>query len=99
MTGLWNPEFLNDVGVVGVVLLTGIGFVISLVRGWLIPGRFHREIVAGKDAEIAELRSRAVIDAETNKIQAQTISKRDTVEDTAVKLLQAFREAASGGGR
>lgn len=97
MTGVWSPEFLNGVGVVGVVLLVGIGFVVSLVRGWLIPGRYHREIVEGKDAEIAALRARAVIDAETNKIQAQTNSKRDAVEDTAVKLLDAFREAAGGG--
>ena len=98
MSGAWDPEFWNSLGVVGVVVIVAVAFVVSLTRGWLIPGRYHREIVDGKTAENTKLRERAAIDAETMKIQAQTISQRDTVEDTATKLLQAFRDAASGGG-
>ncbi|OBJ92680.1 hypothetical protein [Mycolicibacterium conceptionense] len=94
MTPVWNPELWDKVGVV-----TLLGFVVAVhavgyIRGWIIPGRHHREIVDGKDAAITDLRERAVIDAETIKVQAQTISTRDAMEDTATKLLQAFRDAA-----
>lgn len=97
MTGAWNPDFWNGLGVVGVVVIVAAAFVVALTRGWLIPGRYHREIVDGERAEKNELRARAAIDAETMKIQARTIAERDTVEDTATKLLQSFRDAAGGG--
>ena len=80
------------------MVLMGVGLVVSLVRGWVIPGRTHREIVNGKDAAIQDYRDRASIDAETIKTQAQTISRRDAIEVTTTKLLEAFREAATRAG-
>lgn len=96
MTPWANPEFWNGLGVVSVVVIVASAFVVSLVRGWIIPGRHHREIVDGKNAAIKDLRDRAAIDAETMKIQAGTIAERDAVEDATTRLLRAFREAAAG---
>lgn len=104
-----SPEFLNGLGVVGVVLLVGIGLVVSLVRGWVVPGRTHREIVTGKDAAIDYLQRRGLVDADTMRTQEQTtlsqahtIENRDAVEVATTRLLGAFRDAAearAGGGQ
>lgn len=95
MTGLWNPEVLNGIGVVGISVLCTAGLAVSLVRGWLVPGRIHREVVAGKDSAIENYRERAVVDAETIRIQVEQSAKRDAVEVTTTRLLTAFRDAAT----
>jgi len=95
---LWNPEVWNGISVVTVVILVGVALVVSLVRGWVIPGRIHREVISGKDAAIKDLRDRAKVDADTIKTQAQTISNRDAMEVATTRLLTAFRDVASAGG-
>lgn len=93
---LWNPALLDDFGVVGIAVFAAIGVVVAIVRGWVVPRTLHREIIAGKDAALAELRERAKVDAETIRLQAQTIASRDAVEDASIRLLQATRTAAGG---
>ena len=94
----WSPAVWDDFSAVGLALFTCAAFIISIARGWLIPGRHHREIVEGKNAAIADLRESAKVDGDTINIQARTIAARDAVEDTATRLLEAFRDAAEGGG-
>lgn len=96
----WSPEAWNSLSVGGLVVLMGALLFVSLTRGWLVLGPYHREIVEGKDAALAELRKRgdvdaerAAIDAETIRSQAAVIAGRDTVEDINIKLLQAIRKA------
>lgn len=92
----WSPEAWNSLGVVGLVLIVGFGMFLSLIRGWVVLGIYHREIVAGKDAVISDQRERSKIDAETMRSQAAVIAERPATEDVNIKLLQAFRKVASG---
>lgn len=95
MTG-WSPEAWGDFSVVGIVVAAGTAHMIAYIRGWLIPGRHHKEIVDSKDATISRLEEGRVKDAETIQIQAATISQRDNVEQTVTKMLKSFRESVSG---
>lgn len=94
---LWNPALWDDFGTVGIAVFVCSGIVVAVVRGWLVPRSLHREIVDGKDSTITDLRARAIEDAATIKLQAQTISEKDAVEDAVTRLLQATRTAAEGG--
>lgn len=95
MTG-WTPDNWNDFTVVGVVVAGAFGHMVAYIRGWLIPGRHHKEIVDSKNETISRLEEGRVKDAETIQIQASTISNRDNVEETVTKLLKSFRESVSG---
>lgn len=99
MTGFWNPEFWNGIGVVGLVVIVGLLLLMSLQRGWLILGIHHREVIAGRDREI-EARDRTItaLDARNDKqvetiaLQAKAIADTTAVEDFAKSILTALRE-------
>ncbi|MGQ9348969.1 hypothetical protein [Mycolicibacterium gilvum] len=78
----------------GLVVIMGGLLFMSLIRGWIVLGTYHREIVEGKDAALAEHRERAAVDAETMRDQARVIAGKTGVEDINIKLLQALREVA-----
>lgn len=88
----WSPEAWNSFGVVGLVVFMGALLFTSLVRGWIVLGNYHREIVESKDTALAEYRKRAEVDAETLRDQARVIANKTGVEDINIKLLQAIRE-------
>lgn len=90
----WSPEAWNSLGVVGLVVIMGGLLFMSLIRGWVVLGTYHREIVEGKDAALAEHRERAAVDAETMRDQARVIAGKTGIEDINIKLLQALREVA-----
>lgn len=92
----WSPEAWNSFGVVGLVVAMGALLFLSLIRGWVVLGTYHREIVDGKDAALREHRERAAVDAETMRDQASVIAGKTGVEDINIKLLQAIREVAGG---
>lgn len=92
----WSPEQWNSISVVGETLIVGGLLFLSLVRGWLVLGRYHREILEGKNTALAELRESAKVDAETMLHQAKTIADRNDVETTVTRLLQSTRDAAAG---
>ncbi|BCI54924.1 hypothetical protein NIIDNTM18_42020 [Mycolicibacterium litorale] len=92
----WSPEAWNSFGVVGIVVCMGAVLFLSLIRGWIVLGTYHREIVEGKDAALAEHRERAAVDAETMRDQARVIAGKTGVEDINIKLLQAIREVQEG---
>ncbi|MCV7255364.1 hypothetical protein H7J86_24680 [Mycobacterium hackensackense] len=71
----------------------------SLQRGWIVLGIHHREVVGGRDREIAArdktidaLTSRGEKLDETIAIQARTISDKNAVEDVATRLLTVLHE-------
>lgn len=90
----WSPEAYNSVGVVGIAVFMSILLFVSLIRGWIVIGKYHREIVEGKDTALKEYRERAAIDAQTMQDQARVIAGKNGVEDINIKLLQAIREVA-----
>lgn len=95
---MWASLFanLNDIGVVGIVVLMSGAFVVSLVRGWLVPGRYHREVVADRDAEIVSLRSALEKSSSSNNILTRTLLEKNSNDDTTARLLVAFRAAVEG---
>lgn len=99
MTGIWNPEFWNHVGVVGMVVMVGLLLLTSLQRGWLILGIHHREVIAGRDREIAArdktidaLDARNDKQVETIALQAKAIADTTAVEEFAKTILTTIRE-------
>ena len=95
----WASLFANldDIGVVGLVVIVSGAFVVSLVRGWLVPGRYHREVIADRDAEIASLRGALEKATSSNNILTRTLLEKNTTDDTTARLLVAFRAAVEGG--
>jgi hypothetical protein len=99
----WNPEVWNGVGVVTVVLFVAAGFVVSLVRGWLVPGKYHREMVDAKDREIAA-RDRTIGRFETRDdeqrktiaILANTAAESTASQNSTARVLASIREVVSG---
>ncbi|MCK0174817.1 hypothetical protein [Mycolicibacterium sp. F2034L] len=91
-----TPEAWNGVGVVTVLILVVAYHAIAYIRGWLVPGRHHREIVAAQDLRLAAADDRDKANAETIRIQAQTIAEKNAVELTTAHLLESVRELAQG---
>ncbi|OYN80407.1 hypothetical protein [Mycolicibacterium sphagni] len=99
MPGLLNPQFWNGIGVVTLVVLIGVMLLVSLQRGWLILGIHHREVIAGRDREIAArdktidaLDARCDRQDDTIGLQAKAISDTTAVEEFAKTILTAMRE-------
>ncbi|MEW5810244.1 MAG: hypothetical protein AB1925_12400 [Actinomycetota bacterium] len=89
-----TPEAWNGVGVVTVLILVVAYHAVAYIRGWLVPGRHHREIVIALEARIAKADERDTANGETIRIQAQTIAEKNAVELTAAHLLESVRELA-----
>ncbi|AVO21637.1 membrane protein [Mycobacterium phage MooMoo] len=98
MTGFWNPEFWNGIGIVGLVLMIGFLFLLSLQRGWLILGIHHREIMDAKDRENMALMERSRKDAESISTLSLAVTKQTATEDAVTKILAALRETIAAGG-
>lgn len=92
-----NPALWDNVGAVGLAIGGSALFMTSLVRGWLVPGRYHREVVADRDAEIAELRKALAKTTDSNNVLTRTVLEKNATDDTTTKLLVAFREAVEAG--
>ncbi|AHJ86317.1 hypothetical protein 32HC_39 [Mycobacterium phage 32HC] len=81
---VWNPALWDDFGVVGIVVAVGTLFVVAQLRGWIVLGRQHREIVAMKDLTIADQQAREAKDAETIATLSQAV-----IEKTATTRILA----------
>ena len=89
----WSPAQWNDFGVVGFVLFVMAFLAVALMRGWLVLGPYHREIMSVKDDEIAELRKRGVHDANAIDTLSKSMVDKNATEDATTKILAAFRQA------
>jgi hypothetical protein len=99
VTGFWNPQFWNSIGVVGLVVLMGFMLLVALQRGWVVIGLHHREIIAAKDSTIAQFEARAVKDADAIGTLSKAITEKAATDDATTRILSALREAVSTGDR
>lgn len=95
---MWSADFWNGLGVVGVVLIVGFLFLLSLQRGWLVLGIHHREVVDGLKRENNAYVQRAAQDAEAIAEFGKADAKRAFNEDGVAKILAALRETITTGG-
>lgn len=84
----WSPETWDDFGVVGIVVFLGGLFYVSVIREWIVPGRYHRRLEA-----------RAEKDAETIETLSQALTENNAQHDTTTRLLESLRDSIRGGGR
>ncbi|ART69133.1 hypothetical protein BTO20_11570 [Mycobacterium dioxanotrophicus] len=92
----FNPELWDNIGVVGLAVITAGFFVMALMREWLVIGRYYRATVADRDSENAELRKALAASTETNNVLTRALIEKNATDDTTTKLLTAFRELAEG---
>lgn len=88
-----DPAVLDKLGVVSLAVVASGSFIVALVRGWIVPGKYHREVVADRDAEITALRSALVTSTDSNNVLTRTLLEKNATDDTTNKLLVAFRQA------
>lgn len=99
MPSLLTPEVWDKVGVVSLAVFLAMFHVVAYMRGWFVPGRYHREIVGAQNQRIEEAHARELADAETMRVQAQTIAERNGSEIAAVNILQSIRDLAASAGK
>ncbi|OBC11450.1 hypothetical protein A5784_35230 [Mycobacterium sp. 852013-50091_SCH5140682] len=92
----FNPELWDNIGVVGLAVFAAGFFVMSLMREWLVIGRYYRATVADREAENAELRKALAASTETNNVLTRALIEKNATDDTTVKLLTAVRHLAEG---
>lgn len=91
---LWTPDVWDKIGVVTLLLLVVTYHAVAYVRGWLVPGRHHKEIVSAQEQRIAKADERDVQKDETIRILSQTVAEKNAVELTTAHLIQSVRELA-----
>lgn len=103
MTGLWNPEFWNGLGVVSVVVIVAVAFVVGLTRGWIVPGKYHREMLDAKDRELAardkqidRFQARDDEQSSTIAILAKSNMETASVQGATTRILSALRDTLGG---
>lgn len=94
---IWSPAVWDDFSTVGLALFIVALLIVSLIRGWIVLGRYHREIVDSKDRENAALNARSAKDAESIATLSQAITAKNATEDATTRILSAIRETVSGG--
>ncbi|QBP33258.1 hypothetical protein SEA_BRUTONGASTER_41 [Gordonia phage BrutonGaster] len=88
----WAPETWNDVGVVAFMIVV-LGFhALSFIRGWLVLGPSHKEIVSEKDRALTKADALIEKLTETNAIQAQTIAEAAARAQVTDHVLQSIRD-------
>lgn len=92
----WTPEVWGNFTPAGIAIFVVVFFVVALIRGWVVIGRYHNEVVEGYKQAQDKADARAVKDAETIGTLTQAITEKNATEETATKLLEAFRKAAAG---
>ena len=89
-----NPTLWNNISVVGVIVAVAVYHITAYMRGWWVPGKYHREMLAIKDRQLDAADVRSAKDAETMHVQAQTIADSNARDVATTHLLQSVRELA-----
>ena len=95
MTGFWNPQFWNSIGVVGLVAVVALMLLVAIQRGWIVIGLHHREVVENKNYTITQLEARALKDADAIGTLSKAITDKNATEAATTTILSALREAVS----
>lgn len=92
-----NWSFLRELSELGApslaIFVSGM-FVVALQRGWLVPGKYHREVVADREKENDLLRAAYDKVLDSNGMLTRTVLEQNVTKDTTNKLLVALREVA-----
>lgn len=94
---MWNPAFWNDASIVSLIIILALLFLLSIVRGWIVPGSQYKEIVRIKD----EVVKNAYSDAEHHRDRAEKLTDilaaKSAAEEANMRLLQSLRDAIERG--
>jgi len=85
---------LSGLGAPSLATFISAMFVVALQRGWLILGKYHREVVADREKENDLLRAAYDKVLDSNGVLTRTVLEQNVTKDTTNKLLVALREAA-----
>jgi hypothetical protein len=86
-----TPGFWDDISSVGLAILACSLFILALVRGWVVIGKYHREVVTRLDA-------RAEKDTETIALLSRAVTERAAEDQAMTRILNAIRTASSDKG-
>ena len=89
----WSPDTWDNISTVGLAVMVCAFLTVSYIRGWLIPGKHHREIVDSRDAEIGNLKEKATEDAATIRILSTALGEKVSAEEITAKILSGIKEA------
>lgn len=84
----WSPAAWDDFTTVGLLIFIVAFFTVALLRGWLVIGRYHNEVVA-----------RSEKDAEAIRILSEAITEKNATDNATTKILAALRETIATGER
>lgn len=76
-----------------VVIVLFLLLAVSLIRGWIVFGPAHREIVKAKDETIADLRGGRAEDKSVMATLAATNAELAVTGELSAHVVQAIREA------
>jgi hypothetical protein len=89
----WSPATWGDFSVVGFAVFVTILMFVAQVRGWIVFGPHHREIVGAKDQTIQQLYVRADKSDESIAKLSEALSKKNGTDELAAALLEETRKA------
>lgn len=84
---IWNAD---EIGAVSLAVFICLGFVAALIRGWVVLGKHHREIITRLDA-------RAQKDAETIALLSQAVTERQSEDQATTRILSTLRDLMKAG--
>ncbi|WP_054246375.1 hypothetical protein [Rhodococcus opacus] len=88
-----TPAAWEGVSTVTVVIVLFLLLAVSLIRGWIVFGPAHREIVKAKDETIADLRGGRAEDKSVMATLAATNAELAVTGELSAHVVQAIREA------
>lgn len=93
----WSPDAWNGIGVVGIVCLVGVGFWLALMRGWLVLGMHHREVVDQLRLALDTNTAARSEDQRAIAAFAEAAMKQNVTGEVNAHLMEAVRQLAEGG--
>lgn len=91
----WTPERWDDFTTVGLLIALVAVHAVAYIRGWIIPGRHHREIVEARDRELEKAGKRSAEDAVSIKTLSVAITEQNARDTATNRILEALRETVA----
>lgn len=93
-----SPAQWQDVSTVAVIIVLSLLLVLSLIRGWVVFGPHHRELIRLKDETLRHEREACAAKDRTIATQAETIQKQTVSSEVSTHLLEALRDLTGAVG-
>ena len=90
MTG-WGPAIWDDIGAAGFAIFIAVFFIWALVRGWVVPGYYHRD-------SIKRLEERSHKDQETIELLSKAVTERQVEDQVTTRMLSTIRDLIAKEG-